>query len=154
MKINWGTAIVIFFAIFISLAIAFVIFALRQNNDLVADDYYEQGAHFSQSIEIKKRSIPYKDSIQITQSDSAILLDIYQSIAQKADSFSVHFYCSSQKKNDISFSVKAINDSLRSAPKSMLVFPAKDFTKSFYSVKIAWWIDNLQFEVDKDLFIK
>ena len=51
MKINWGTAIVLFLAVFFCLMAVFVTFALRQNNDLVTDDYYEKGANYSQTIE-------------------------------------------------------------------------------------------------------
>ena len=153
IKINWGTAIVIFFAIFLSLATAFIIFALQQNNELVADDYYEQGAHFSKAIEIKKRSIPFKDSIQLYQSNSQINLSICPTIVQKATSYTIQFYCASDKKSDVSFSYLSIADS-QNVSKSTLVFDSKKFKKAYYSAKILWWVDSLQFEIDKELLIK
>jgi len=152
-KINWGTAIVIFFAIFLSLAAIFITFAMRQNNDLVASDYYEQGAHFSQTIEIKKRSIPFKDSIKLYQTESSINLELCQNIAQKASSYTIQFYCGSNIKNDLSFNYKSIADSLN-ASKSTLVFDLAKFKKSYYSAKIIWWVDTLKFEIDKELIIK
>ncbi len=38
MKLNWGQSIFVFFVIFVSLGVVFIIFSLRQNNDLVEDD--------------------------------------------------------------------------------------------------------------------
>ena len=158
MKINWGTAIVLFLAVFFCLMAVFVTFALRQNNDLVTDDYYEKGANYSQTIERIKRSAHFKDSIQITQNATEIQIAFTQNIAIKADSFTVSYYCGSNRKNDFSIQHPAFNDSktkqLSNEMPSILVQSKQQLHNSYYSVHIAWWVHSLQYEVDKELLIQ
>jgi len=158
MKIHWGTAIVLFFAVFLSLAGVFIVFALRQNNDLVTDDYYEQGAHFSQTIELKKRSFDYKDSVTIVQNKATIAFAFCPSIVAKADSFSIHCYCGSNRKNDFVVTHSSFTDSLTSGTKvsnpAIFECSRKLFKKSFYTVQVSWWVNSLQYEVDKEVIIQ
>lgn len=153
-KINWGTAIVIFFAIFLSLAAIFIVFAIRQNNDLVADDYYEQGAHYSETIEVKKRSLQYYDSITVSQNNSLILIEFAKTLVPNLDSLSIQFYCPSKKENDILFTNFNSIKNIDSLHLTSLTFPITDFEKTYYSIKITWKQDNLKYEIDKEIIIK
>ena len=53
MKINWGTAIVIAFALFISFILYFV-YSVQSNskydNELVVEEYYKHDAHFGEEL--------------------------------------------------------------------------------------------------------
>lgn len=152
-KINWGTAIVIFFAIFLSLAATFIVFAMRQNNDLIADDYYEQGAHYSETIEIKKRSLQYFDSITVTQNNTLVFIEFAKTLVPNLDSLSIRFYCPSKKENDILFTNFNSIKNLDTPHITSLTFPIKDFKKMYYSIKITWKQNNLKFEIDKEIII-
>lgn len=48
---NWGTGIGIVIAVFILMTLGFVTIAMRQNVDLVAEDYYEQDLDYEMKIE-------------------------------------------------------------------------------------------------------
>src|SRR4029078_1503885 len=53
MKINWGTSIVIAFALFISFIIYFVIKVQtnsKYDNELVVEEYYKQDTHFEDEM--------------------------------------------------------------------------------------------------------
>ena len=65
MKLNWGYSIILFFVVFCSVMIGIMIFAFRQTNDLVTEDYYEKGADYTRQMELNSRSAAYQDSIQI-----------------------------------------------------------------------------------------
>ena len=101
MKINWGKALIIFFVLFFIWVIGFVLFALRQNVDLVSDDYYQKGAKYSDQISINQRSRAYQDSIQISQTDIQVLVTLSKTLALSADSVQVYFFRSSDKIKDI-----------------------------------------------------
>ena len=53
MKINWGTSIVIAFALFMTFILYFV-FQVQSNskydNDLVVEEYYKHDAHFGEEM--------------------------------------------------------------------------------------------------------
>ena len=101
MKINWGRALIIFFVLFFIWVIGFVLFALRQNVDLVSDDYYQKGAKYSEQIIINQRSVAYQDSIQISQTDIQVLVTLSKTLSLTADSVQVYFFRSSDKNKDI-----------------------------------------------------
>jgi hypothetical protein len=65
MKLHWGNSIVLFFIGFLSLGAFFIVFSLKQNNDLTDENYYEKGAGYSKHIEINKRSVVFNDSVTI-----------------------------------------------------------------------------------------
>jgi hypothetical protein len=103
-KLNWGKGLVIFFIIFFAWVLFFVLFALRQTNDLVTDDYYQQGAKYTDQININQRSAPYQDSIQISSSGKQIQIVLSKTITSGNDSIEVFFFRSSDKTKDLKLS--------------------------------------------------
>ena len=101
MKINWGRALIIFFGLFFIWVFSFVFFALRQNEDLVSEDYYQKGAKYSDQIGINQRSDAYQDSVLITSAESHVQVTLSKSLALAADSVQVYFFRSSDKKKDV-----------------------------------------------------
>ncbi len=101
IKLNWGKALIIFFTIFFIWIFSFVFFAMRQNNDLVSEDYYQKGADYTTQIDINRRSLTYKDSIQIIQSEKQIRISLCKSVASSGDSVLVYFFRSSDKGKDV-----------------------------------------------------
>lgn len=54
----WPVGLVVFFIIFTSYIVGFVIFSCRQKMDLVREDYYDQEIRFQQQIDRVQRSVP------------------------------------------------------------------------------------------------
>ena len=103
LKLNWGNGLLLFFIVFFVWVFSFVFFAMRQNTDLVADDYYQKGAKYSDQIEINRRSIPYQDSLQINITDSQVQIVPSKGMSYSVDSVEVYFFKSSDKTKDIRF---------------------------------------------------
>ena len=55
MKFNWGTGILVFLILFLSASAVFIFFAMRQDVNLVHEDYYEQGVDYSAQMDIGPR---------------------------------------------------------------------------------------------------
>ena len=112
MKLNWGNSILIFIIAFLAVCTAFIIFSIRQNNDLVSDNYYREGADYSTRLEVVSRSQAYYDSIRVIQREDYIALYLAKSIIRNSDKFDIWFYRPSGKKSDLREEVRVDADSL------------------------------------------
>ena len=63
MKFNWGTGILIFLILFLMAAAVFIGFAMRQDVNLVHEDYYEKGVDYERQMNAEARSVVYRDSV-------------------------------------------------------------------------------------------
>lgn len=130
MRINWGRALIIFFILFFIWVFSFVFFALRQNVDLVSEDYYQKGAKYSDQIGINQRSDAYQDSILITQTNTQIQVTLCKSLALTADSAQVYFFRSSDKDKDVKLTF--------SNPGSPLLIEKNLLSHGRYQVFVTW----------------
>ena len=146
MKLNWGQSIFIFLIGFLLLAIVFIVFSLRQNNDLVTNDYYEKGADYTNQMEITNRSSVFSDSIQLLNQNTNLLVRFSDSINQMTDSMHIYFYRPSDKKLDVQFWETIGPDSL--------IISKERFAKGRYKVQFQWIFDRNSYLVEKDFFIE
>jgi hypothetical protein len=146
MKLNWGQGIFLFFVVFISLGISFVIFSLRQNNDLVTNDYYEKGADYTRQMEINSRSIAYIDSINLVNQNDLLIARFSKSIDMMTDTMDVFFFRPSDKRFDHEFRMALKSDSIEIVKSGI--------QKGRYKVKFQW-ANNLEvFMVEKEFFVE
>ena len=146
MKINWGYSSIIFFVIFCSLMIGFLVFSLRQNSDLVTDDYYEKGADYTHQMEIGSRSLTYNDSIRLLDQKGSLIASFAKSIHQMTDSMNIYFYRPSDKKLDYKVNVRLSSNSVS--------FEKKNLISGQYTVTFEWSHDKKGYQVVKDLFLQ
>ena len=145
MKLHWGNAITIFFVIFLSLAFYFIYFAINQNNDLILDDYYEKGAEYTKQIYINERSIPFKDSIKINESNDSIEFYFCDSIINNSNTIFVNFYRPSNKQFD--FTTKFNSNS------KIFILSKSKLKKGRYIVKLSWKINTFDYEITRNVFV-
>ena len=143
MKINWGRALIIFFIIFFIWVFSFVFFAMRQNNDLVTDDYYQKGAKYTDQININQRSLPYQDSIQISKTANQVQIVLSKGLVSSGDSVFVYFFRSSDKRKDLRLVFKAAE--------SPFLIASKKLVHGRYQVYLMWNCKNEKFSVVKVL---
>ncbi len=146
MKFTWGHGIIVFFVIFFTWIISFVIFTLSQNNDLVAKNYYKQGAEYSKKMEIDKRSAIFKDSISIVNTAQGVAVNFAPSLTNLPTEKEVYFYRPSSEKDDIRINVPT-------GEKSLLLSNNK-VIKGRYNVSISWVQKNNKFIVSKDFIVR
>ncbi len=144
MKLNWGYSIILFFIVFISLMIGFVVFSLRQNNDLVTEDYYEKGADFTHQMDINHRSLGFRDSINLAGKNGLIHVHFAKSICQMADSMHIYFYRPSDRKLDFRMNTLLRTDSL--------IIDEKNLANGRYTVTFEWLAGKDRYEIEKDYF--
>ncbi len=146
LKLNWGHALILFFLIFFIWVFSFVFFAMRQHDDLVTDDYYQQGAKYSDQININRRSAPYQDSLEINTSGKKIEISLCKSLTTSVDSMQVYFFRSSDKAKDLRFGF--------SKPVSPLLIDKNGLVHGRYQVYISWKEKGEKFMVNKTVDIE
>jgi len=144
MKFNWGNGILIFIILFLILSSIFIIFSFQHANDLVTDDYYNQGAAYSKQIEINKRSAIYSDSLQITSTNEKIELLVNKGLANITDSFQIYFFRPSDKSKD--YKIGVLKNERIIVPKSRLM-------KGRYIIKFSWKSKKEIYLIEKEIFV-
>ncbi len=146
MKFHWGNAIVGFFIIFLSLCGVFIVFSLRQNNDLVTEDYYQKGAGYSSQIEINQRSAVYQDSIKITDDKGMLHFELAKSILQQADSLDIFFFRSSDKSEDLQIVFELTQDPIEVNQGALI--------HGRYNIRMRWRMNDELYEITKPIDIR
>jgi len=146
MKFNWGTGILIFLILFLIACGIFIAFAMRQNVELVHEDYYERGVEYSSQMEVEKRSAPYQDAILAVQLEGTLQISMTDSLAVSCDSARIQLYRPSDNQLDMNISY----DPRRGA----LVISREDLIQGRYIMNISWYAGGLRYEADRSLNIQ
>lgn len=146
MKFNFGTGVLIFMVLFMTAIITFVIFAHRQDVNLVHDNYYERGVDHTRQMEKEARSSEYIDKIEVSDDGYYIRIIFPAELAQTINEGTVTYFRPSDHLKDINHPL-VLRGNVFIGAKDQLV-PGR------YIVKITWKVNDLDFEVDKQLMVK
>lgn len=148
MKINWGTGIVIAFALFMTFILYFV-FKVQSNskydNELVVEEYYKHDAKFG--VEMQKiqnaANLPEKPTIEVAAEGIRIVFPSHfdpQKIKGK-----VSFYRPSAKKLDFEIPIQLNQTSL--------LIPKRDFAGGRWDITMSWNYENKEYISKKIVYI-
>lgn len=146
MKFNFGTGIFLFMALFVIAMVSFVIFAHRQDVNLVHRDYYEKGVDHTAQMNKDKRSAIYKEQIEIVDDASNIRITFGPGMTDNIQNGQVLFFRPSDHNRDISFPVRLNGNTC--------LIEKKELIPGRYMVKISWQTGQEDYEVTKPLIIK
>uniref|UniRef100_UPI0032172F71 FixH family protein n=1 Tax=uncultured Draconibacterium sp. TaxID=1573823 RepID=UPI0032172F71 len=146
MKFNWGTGIFLFLALFLAGSAVFIIFAARQQVNLVHKDYYEKGVDYSEQMKVNERSKTYVRSVDVSSSDKAFIVTIEKSLAEKIDSGTMYMYRPSDKTKDIKIPVTAGLDYVE--------FQNTELINGRYILKFTWYMKGVKYEIDQPVNIQ
>jgi len=146
MKLNWGTGIFVFLVLFVVASAVFIVFASRQQVNLVHKDYYEKGVDYSEQMKVNTRSKPFSRSFTVSSTNEEFLVAIADELAAKIDSGSMYLYRPSDKTKDIILPVPAGLKTIQ--------FPKEQLINGRYILKFTWYTDGLRYEVDRPVNIQ
>jgi len=141
MKFNWGTGILIFLILFLLACAAFIIFAMRQDVNLVHKDYYEKGVDHTDKMNVDARSTQFGDKIQIDYTNEYLLIRFEESMVASIDSGKVLLYRPSSSKQDALFPM-IFSENVIKIPKENLI-------SGRYILKLSWYSEGLKYDIDK-----
>jgi hypothetical protein len=146
MKFNWGTGILVFLIMFLSAAAIFIVFAMRQDVNLVHEDYYEKGVDYSHQMDVDARSAVFEDSIRAHMDKELLLIDIEATLAASIDSGNMLIFRPSNSSLDLEIPFRQVD--------SRLIIPKTELFPGRYILKIKWYDEGLEFQVDKTVIIE
>ena len=149
MKINWGTSIVIAFALFMTFILYFV-FQVQSNskydNDLVVEEYYKHDAHFGEEmIRIQNANNLVQKPI-ITVSKLGITIVFPNDFEPKNIKGKVSLYRPSNKKLDFEVPI--------SLSKPTLLIPVSNLVGGRWDINMEWQYSGKQYLTKEIIYIK
>lgn len=133
MKINWGTGIVIAFALFMSFILYFV-FEVQSNskydNDLVVEEYYKHDSHFQDEMARIQNAHDLQQRPSITYTEKGIKIAFPATFENDKIKGNVLLYRPSNKKFDFDTQIALTNYSL--------LIPQKKLIKGRWDVNMEW----------------
>ena len=137
MKINWGTSIIIAYALFMTFILYFV-FTVQTNskysNDLVVEEYYKHDAHFQDEMTKIQNANDLLSKPSIVKTAQGILISFPASYDLNKIKGKASFYRSSNKKLD--FEV-VLNNS-----EAALLVPASNLVAGLWDISLIWNYEN------------
>ena len=149
MKVNWGTGIVIAFAVFITFILYFV-FSVQSNskydNELVVEEYYKHDAKFGdEMIRIQNaQDLPQKPLVSNTSEGITIVFPAV--FIEKEIKGKVSFYRPSDKKFDFEVPILLSNSSLN-VPKGKLLGGRWD-------INMEWQYEGKQYLTKETIYVE
>ena len=149
MKINWGTSIVIAFALFMTFILYFV-FQVQSNskydNDLVVEEYYKHDAHFGEEmIRIQNANNLVQKPI-ITVSKFGITIVFPNDFEPKNIKGKVSLYRPSNQKLDFEIPISLSNPTL--------LIPVSNLVGGRWDINMEWQYSGKQYLTKEIIYIK
>lgn len=147
IKFNWGTGIVIALIVMVSGMLVLVSIAVRQDFDLVDNDYYQKSITYQQHIEKVGNTAALEKPIIFEISADSLKL-AYPNLANYGDYMGkIHFYSPVEAKRDFSLAVKL--DS-----KYTQIIDLQNLKKGRYQVKIDWTANGVSYYQEEEIAVE
>jgi hypothetical protein len=140
MKINWGTGIVIAFALFMSF-ILFFVFKVQSDskydNELVVEKYYLKEQTFEKQMEKEQNAHDMSEAVKIITSDNGIMIAFPDGFDISKINGKVSLYRPSNKKLDFEVPISL------SSPH--LLIPKSNLVGGRWDISIDWTYEGKEF---------
>ena len=149
MKINWGTGVVIAFALFMTFILYFVYKVQsdsKYDNELVFEEYYKHDAHFEQEMERIQNAENLAQKPTITATSEGIKIVFPDTFIPKQIKGKVSLYRPSNKKLDFEVSI--------SISGSSLLIPKKNLVGGRWDINMEWQYEGKKYLSKKHLNIE
>jgi hypothetical protein len=146
MKINWGTGIVLALVIMVSGMLYLVSIALRQNDDLVENDYYQKSITYQQHIDEARNNNALTEKIKFELSPESLKLSFPKLANSQEFEGEIHFYSPVEEKRDMTVQIKL--DSIYNQ-----IVDLKSMQKGRYQLKIDWKAGKVAYYQEEEITV-
>jgi|SRR5690606_22693868 len=149
MKFNWGTGIVMAFAMFISF-IGYLVIKMNTNeiyqHDLVTEDYYKKELELQQKIDNAAAAAAMDYSIKVKQRVEGLLIGFPENLRDDQIKGSVYMYNPSNKKLDFTTAIKLEG--------SKMLIPSKHLLEGRWDIEINWEVNQIPYYFKTKLMLQ
>lgn len=149
MKINWGTAIVIAFGLFITFILYFVVKVQsdsKYDNDLVVEEYYKHDAKFGDEMERIQNAQDLASKPLITIVDEGVTIVFPEAFIPKNIKGKVSLYRPSNKKLDFEIPI-SLSDV------TTLLIPKKSLVGGRWEINMEWQYEGSSYLTKETIYI-
>jgi nitrogen fixation protein FixH len=143
----WPIGITAFFALALMFLVTFVIWASRQHEDLVAQNYYENEVRFQKQLDQMNRTQPL--AAQVTVAYDAVLQNIVITLpaAQAANAVGqIHLYRPSDAALDRSVPLAVNRNGVQQ-------LDAKALPSGLWKIRVQWSVGGEEYFLDRDVVV-
>lgn len=147
MRINWGTAIVIAFGLFMTFILYFVFKVQsdsKYDNELVVEDYYKQELLVDERIRKEKQAADLEEKVVIKTIPEGISIQFPQGFDINKIEGKVSFYRPSNQKLDFEIPISLSN--------SHLLIPKNSLVGGRWDISVDWKYEEKEFLSNKTVY--
>lgn len=138
MKFTWGTGIFFFMAAFVLLMASFMIRAASNQEELVAENYYEQELAYQQQIDKLNRSAALGDDLRLTSTVDGLLLQFPAWTSGRSVTGTVRLQRPSDQRADDLLDLVLDGDGHMFIPTALRM-------KGAYNVAVEWSVEGVSY---------
>lgn len=149
MKINWGTSIVIAFALFMTFILYFVFKVQsdsKYDNELVVEEYYKHDAHFGDEMVRVQNAQDLAQKPTIITTSEGIAITFPELYISKNIKGIVSFYRPSNKKLDFEVPISLSSPSL--------LIPKKNLVGGRWDINMEWQYEGKKYLTKSQLNLR
>jgi hypothetical protein len=144
----WPIAIVVYFILFISFIVTFIVFATRQHVDLVRDDYYEEEIRFQRQLDRVQRTRDLDGRAAVTYNATQRCIIIKLPAAQPSQTTGqIHLYRPSDAKLDQAVQLALDTNGAQRVD-------ATHLRDGLWKVRVQWFVDGQDYYVDQPVVVR
>ncbi|GAB3432902.1 FixH family protein [Niabella aquatica] len=128
---SWGYRVIIILIVFLAGMISMVYISMRQTNEVIDANYYEQEMKYQSVIDAKKNLHALADTVAIQTAEGYVQIHFPEAATTQLDSGNIQFMRLSDSKSDKRIQMKEESGSLYK-------IPVASFSKGLYKVRIEW----------------
>ncbi|MET0945294.1 MAG: FixH family protein [Flavobacterium sp.] len=148
MKINWGTGIVIAFALFMTFILYFV-FEVQSNskydNDLVVEEYYKHDSHFQEEMARIQNAHDLENKPSIVFSEKGVKVAFPANFESDKIKGNILLYRPSNKKFDFNTKLTLTN--------SALLIPKDKLVRGRWDVNMEWQYKGTKYLTKEVIYV-
>ena len=148
MKINWGTSIVIAFALFIAFIMYFIVKVQsnsKYDNELVVEEYYKHDAHYSDELAKYQNAQDLTVKPLISNTTDGVKIVFPKALFPQQIEGKVSLYRPSAKRLDFELPFKLSG--------STLLIPKRDFAGGNWDMILAWTYQGKSYLLKQKLYL-
>ena len=148
MKINWGTGIVIAFALFMAFILYFVIEVQsnsKYDNDLVVEEYYKHDAQFGKEMQRTQNAQDLVEKPKVVLTTDGTVITFPAAFVPNNIKGNVSLYRPSNKKLDFVIPISISN--------STLLIPKKSLVGGRWDINMEWQYEGKAYLTKETIYI-
>lgn len=144
----WPWAIVGWFVVFAGAMAAWIVYAVRQDMDLVRDDYYQEEVLYQQQLDRMNRTQPLRGEVRVSYDASrhAITVALPAMHARQKISGRIQLYRPSDAKLDVTVPLSVSADGTQR-------IDAKNLRAGLWKVRLQWTADGQEYFLDEPIVV-